>query len=404
MKKSVLIAGGGASGMAAAIRAAERGFSVTVLEKKEQLGKKLLTTGNGRCNLSNRDLSAEHFRGSHTDFLTRFLSAFTASDSEAFFRSLGLFTAERNGYVYPASMQASSVLFALSERMKALGVRVLLNTPVLSAKKEGDRFLVTTPEGERASDALILSMGSPAGVRDRVPYNGYALLKGFGHTVIPPRPALVPLYGNNGSEKGWAGVRIQGSASFGGRSYTGEIQLTEKGISGIPVFQLSRFVQEALAEGKVADVRLSFLPEIPEETLLEELKRAADSLNAEEKIEEYLRGWLPRKLIPAVLGTSGIRPVRTVGDLSEEERETLVFTVKNFPYRVALAGPAEEAQVFMGGLELSELRDTFESRLVPGLFVTGELNDADGECGGYNLHFAFGSGLIAGENVPGGGL
>ncbi|MBP5223989.1 MAG: aminoacetone oxidase family FAD-binding enzyme [Lachnospiraceae bacterium] len=392
MKHTVVI-GGGASGMTAAIAAAEQGAPVTLIEKKEQLGKKLQVTGNGHCNFSNAAMDASHYHSDDAAFLSACLKAFTPADAAAFFKSLGMLSHERNGYYYPLSEQASTVVRTLKTRLQELGVRVLTGTNVLQVRKAPDGFVVSTGKETMTASEVILSCGSEASVRDPRPFTAYRILRDFGLSVAEPFPALVPLFGNEGIEAFWDGVRhVCTVRTENGAEETGEVQFTKKGLSGIPVFQLSHDAVKTVREKGACTLFIDFLPGIPEEEI-----RAHLTAQADRKLETVLGGMLPAKLGPVTAKKAGIGAFAAAGAISPAETERLLNALKSFEYGVTGYGGMEDAQVSAGGLSLKELTADCEVSSVPGLFVTGELLNADGACGGYNLHFAFATGLIAGR-------
>ncbi len=356
-----------------------------------------MVTGNGRCNFSNRRMDESCYYSSDPAFTKHFLSRFTTDDAVRLFAGLGMLTEDRNGYLYPASAQASSVVSVLTEAVKDHDVEIKSNSPVTAIQNDADGFTVLCG-GERFSfSSCILCCGSPAGVKDKLPFNAYQLLEELGHKVDKPLPALVKLTGNEGFEKAWAGVRTKVSVSFLDMHHTGEIQLTETGISGIPVFQLSHEAVKMLDNGKTVDIKIDFLPDHTEETLSGLLFEGSSA----KETGSYLRGWLPSKLIPVILRKAEIRPSRPLSSLKANEKQKLIHEIKHFSYPVTGHGGFMDAQSVSGGVPLSEVSEDFESRLIKNLFITGELLDMDGLCGGYNLHFAFGSGKIAGEHVKG---
>ena len=399
MNREVIVIGGGASGMAAAISAAEQGAQVTLLEKKEQTGKKILVSGNGRCNFSSTALSVRRYHCSDEAFLDRFLTRFPAGRLLARFRDLGLYAAERNGGYYPSSFQASSVNTVLQRALKTLDVSVRSRVNVLSVEKEEDGFIVRSESEVFHAGKVILACGSPAGVSDPKPFTAYDILKRFGLTAAPCFPALARLIGNNGYESLWDGVRIPGIVSFYGRTYEGEIQLTKDGISGIPVFQLAHDVNQALLDGKRPCVMISFLKEPSREELAAYLKEAKTAtLTNALSFRDYISALLPKKLAMALFSGSSYEQL-PLSALDETHTEEILQRIYAFSYPVQKSAPMKEAQVSAGGLLLSAVNDDFEVRSVPGLFVTGELLDVDGETGGFNLHFAFASGFTAGEKA-----
>ncbi len=431
--KEIIIVGGGASGLAAAISAARHGASVRILEKKEQVGKKLSMTGNGRCNFSNRNLSVDAYYGD-SGFVSRFLKGFPTSELVRFFESVGMLSIVRDDGLYPASNQAATVVSVLLAECRRLPVEIISDCNVTAVRKEDDRFFVTTNIGKFSADAVILACGSEASVKDRFSFSAYDILKGFRLDTAPVFPVLTSLFGDEGYENYWAGVRTKATVYYlsnkldasidqdastdhdvsddgemKAASFTGELQLTEKGISGIPVFQISHLIIETLLKTKKKQtVTIDFLPDYPADRLLEWLKKLIPEWRekpfAEEQkkcytVEDSLKGMLPKKLVLSVLKKAGFSAQTLLTELSPIELETLVNTIKSFPYEVNGFGDLSAAQAAAGGLELSEINERFEVKKIPGLFVTGELLNVDGICGGYNLHFAFGSGIIAGETA-----
>ena len=394
--KKILIAGGGASGMAAAISAAAAGASVVLLEAREQTGKKLLRTGSGRCNFTNEKMNPDCFYGDRS-FICDFLKRFSTAECLAFFRELGLLYKERDGYYYPYSNSAASVLSVLNARMRTLGVDIRLNTPVSSfSLLPRGGFSVRCGKESIDGDALVISAGSIAGTAggsDDAANNMLSLLPlNTGIRIRPYLPALTMLYGNEGCERVWEGVRCRGSITY--REYTecGELQLIARGISGIPVFQLSRQVIRTLAQGAEVSVFLDFMPDFSEEQIRELLMKG-------KALEELLRGWLPRKLIPVILKRAGLFGDRMVESLKNTEIAAFIRALKKFEYHITEHGDFRDAQTVSGGVDPEELTRDFESVRNPGLYFTGETVDIDGICGGYNLHFAFGSGILAGASA-----
>ena len=276
----------------------------------------------------------------------------------------------------------------------------------MDLRKDKAGFCVYT-DGETSefrADAVILSCGSEAGVRDKKAFSAYGILKRSGHRMYPPMPVLVPLYGKNGMEEWWNGVRMTGSVSFNGRTERGELQMTGEGISGIPVFQISHVVGEALTKEREVTITLDLLPEYTESEICDFLLSGTDVKKAETySAQEAFSGILPKKMIPVVLKKAGFKREYTLFDMTDANRiklseaaRKLIHVMKEFPYTVYAAGDLAAAQAAAGGLAVSEVDDDMQSRKLPGLYVTGELLDIDGACGGYNLHFAWATGIRAG--------
>ncbi len=401
--RKIIIIGGGASGMAAGVMAARAGADVVILEQKERLGKKILSTGNGKCNFTNTNMKASYFRGEDTTIVSKVLEQFGAEDTVRFFQELGIVPKNRQGYLYPKSEQAAAVADVLIMELKRLHVEVRLSTKVLGIEKRRD-FLVKTSEGNLRGDAVILATGGKASPALGSDGSGYAFAKSFGHSISPVVPALVQLHGKGTFFKNVAGVRVNAEVSIyvDGRrlaSDTGELQLTNYGISGIPVFQVSRYAALALQEKAVPTAVLDFMPEYSVEGLCSFFGNRKES-NPVKTAEEFLVGMFNKKLIPILLRASGIRGNIPVKDLEEPQLKRLASKCKTFEVEITAVNPFEQAQVCAGGVRTSEIHDTtMESRIVENLYITGELLDIDGICGGYNLQWAWSTGVLAGKSA-----
>ncbi len=406
MKKTVII-GGGAAGMTAAIASAGAGDAVTLLEHSPQLGKKLLSTGNGRCNLTNRNQDASFYRCSEADFPEKALRQFGYKETLDFFRGLGLFFKEKDGYVYPRSSQASSVRNALLRELERRKADLRMETDVQEIVKRGKEFTVKTSESSFASDRVILACGGMAAPSTGSDGSGYQLAAKMGHRIIEPVPALVQLRSSRSALQKAAGVRADGRISLyimenGGRAFagadTGEIQLTDYGISGIPVFQVSRYASKALSENKQVWAEIDFLPEY---TSIETKQELFQSVRLEKKgydCLEVLCGLFPEKLALAFLKEAGIPFHFPAEQLDENRAEKLCRTVTHFSVPISGTNSFSQAQVTAGGVDVRDVTpESMESKLVPGLYFAGEILDVDGICGGYNLQWAWTSGWLAGR-------
>ncbi len=402
MKKQVLIIGGGASGMTAAIAAAKEGAEVTILEHMDRVGKKILSTGNGRCNLTNLDMREDCYRSDQKAFPMQVISRFPVKDTLSFFEQMGILTKSRNGYIYPNSDQASSVLDALRLELERLGVYVAAGCKVHSVKKNGKgRFLIRTDQGDFSGHALILATGSKAAPVTGSDGSGYELAKSFGHRIIPPLPALVQLRCDGKYFKQLSGIRCEANLTLliGQNpvvSEKGELQLTDYGISGIPTFQISRFASKGLAKGKKVSVLIDFLPTLSAEETRNFLFKRARTLS-NRTCSDFLTGVFHKKLSGVLLKQAGIALETKVSQVSSENWERLIHLIKWFEVHVTATNSCEQAQVCCGGVDTREINaDSMESKLVPGLYLVGELVDVDGICGGYNLQWAWSSGSLAG--------
>lgn len=407
MKREGIIIGGGAAGMMAAITAAENGASVTILEHMPRVGKKILSTGNGKCNLTNLYMNEACYRCGEAGYPMKVIERFNEKDTIRFFRRFGVLTTDRNGYVYPYSGQAQTILDALRERVEALGVRVVCECEPKEIKKKPEGFSVQTNMGTYSGDFLILACGSMAAKTTGSDGSGYELAKRLGHKIKKPLPALVQLKCKGDFFKSISGVRTEarvclyeadkhGNLGKCLASDTGELQLTDYGISGIPVFQVSRYAAEALDQKKRVFAVLDLLPSYTEEGLFSILKEQKRYLK-ERTAAEFLNGIFHKKLAALFLKMARIKPESPVLELSDRKLNELCSVIREFTVEVTETNPYEKAQICMGGVQVREIDPaTMESRLVPGLYFAGEIMDVDGICGGYNLQWAWSSGYLAG--------
>lgn len=442
MKKTVGIVGGGAAGMTAAIAAARCGAEVTILEGGERLGKKILSTGNGKCNLGNTELGEAWYYTNDPSFLRARLEQFGTEETIAFFRSLGLMVKQVNGGLYPVSEQASSVLDVLRFEVRELGIRVLTGHPVTALTREDGtgKLKVHTPGAQRGFDRVVLACGGKAAPKTGSDGSGYRLAKSLGHSLVPVVPALVQLKCREDWFPSVAGVRAKAAVTLGQRTdgmqadrelmgrmpdaggqtdrglmgrtpvedsgqtdgtltETGEVQFTDYGISGIPVFQLSRAVNYALRERTEVEIVLDFLPGrlCREWEYTGALLRERLSIAGSRTVEEYFAGTLNKKLMSLFIRLAGLRASEPVRNVPEEKLCRVLELCRGLTVHATGSKSFDSAQVCAGGVPLSELKETMESRKVPGVFFAGELLDVDGKCGGYNLQWAWCSGYLAGR-------
>ena len=384
--------------MAAALAAAENEkVQVVLFERQARLGRKLQATGNGRCNLTNLHAGEKGYHGDTAEFAGAALQAFDVTQTLNWFRSLGLFTvAEDSGRVYPYSDQANSVVDVLRLGLEKENIRQELGFEVAKVRRKDGGFSVENGERAVFCDRVVIACGGLAGTKLGGSMGGYQLLRSFGHRMTKLRPALVQI------KCGWNGV----SALKGVRANchaailhdgvlhsesSGEIQFTEYGLSGPVIFEVSRDV----CQGKGSwNCRLDFLPEITGEELNKELKRRrATGLS----VEELLTGILHNRLGRVLTKNAGISGNRTIASLSDEEIEAVCANVKAFEVQLTETLGMDSAQVTAGGIVTDEFDpNTMESKKVPGLYACGEVLDIDGDCGGYNLQWAWSSGRCAG--------
>lgn len=389
MSKKVVIVGGGASGLIAAIYAAAGGASVTVLEQNNRFGKKLLCTGNGKCNLTNSEIRKTSYRGTTPGFAKDALHDFTMADTMAFFSAIGVYTKNKNGYIYPHSEQASTVLELLEMKARSLKVKLKSMEQVTAVKNQGDAFLVFTDNWQYEADAVIVAAGSSASLIEGSGDSGYRLAENFGHQIVKPLPALVPVKGLDSYYGKWAGVRVEAKITLEINGMTligesGELQMTDYGISGIPVFQLSRYIARVKEEGLPVNLIIDFMPDFSLEQLIVFLETRMKGCPYK-RYEDLLVGIFPKKLIPILRQDTGN---------CKEQAEKL----KSFVFHVDKTLGADHAQVMSGGVLTDEIEvHTMESKKRKNLYFTGEVLDIDGACGGYNLQWAWTSGALAGR-------
>ena len=402
--RNVIIVGGGASGLVAAISAARNGVNVTIIEQKDRLGKKILSTGNGKCNLTNEYMELECFRGDDTSIVSNILDQFGYKETCDFFESLGVILKNRQGYIYPISDQATTILDVLCMEVEHLNVKVVLNESVASISRNKKGFTVKTSSSTYYGESVILATGGKASPVLGSDGSGYGIAKSFGHKISPVVPALVQLQGKGNFFKSISGVRTNATVSIyvdgdlQGKD-TGELQLTNYGISGIPVFQISRYAAKALHQKKSVKAEIDFLPTLSMEELSSYIEQRKQ-FHSHKKIGEFFVGMFHSKLIDLFLKIAKVDSKTYVKDVTERQWQIILKLIKSFFVEIEGTNPFEQAQVCAGGVKTTEINaDTLESLLENDLYLTGELLDVDGICGGYNLQWAWATGFIAGKNA-----
>jgi len=399
----VIIIGGGASGLVAAITAARNNNDVTILEKNNTCGKKILVTGNGKCNYWNEDQELTHYHSSVENILEKIITSENKNKVLNFFASIGIIPKIKDGYYYPYSNLAASIQYALLKEAEVLGVKIVENYEVLKVIKNGDKFIIND---DIECDKLILSTGSKAAPKTGSDGIGYNITKQFGHTIVPVLPALVQLISDEPYFKMWNGIRTQASVNlYIDKNFIkveeGELQLTEYGISGICVFNLSRYVSDAFYNNKKVYVNINFVPWFKgDENDFTIFMNNRNERMKNRKVYELLEGFLNYKLVDVILKVNKLDKEISWNQLSDKEKLNLSKSMLSFYLNITGTNSYDKAQVCSGGVSLEEINpNTMESKLVDRLYIIGELLDVDGDCGGYNLGFAWMSGIIAGENI-----
>ncbi len=402
--EDVIVVGGGASGLMAGIFAARKDMKVTILEHKDKVGKKILATGNGRCNYTNSNMNISCFRSNNINFIEKVLEEFSYKETIEFFKELGIFPKEIKGNIYPNSEQALSVLKVLELEVLHLGVNVICDTKVDHIKKTNEGFVLHTSGGHYQSKKVILANGGCASPNLGSDGSGFTLAKELGHKIIKPLPGLVQLRSREKYFNIVAGVRTDARISVYVNNERiaieeGELQFTKYGVSGIPIMQISRFVSKALDSSKDVKLKIDLLPSFEWDETIELIKDRINK-NPYKNMEELFYGLLNNKLALCILSRANISSKKSCNKLKSEDLISLVNMIKYFQVKINDTNPFEQAQVTVGGVDLSQVSsETMESKLVNGLYFCGEILDADGTCGGYNLQWAWSSGYLAGINV-----
>ena len=389
--KKVIVIGAGVSGLVSAIKCKNDNNEVLVLEKNSFSGKKILVTGNGRCNFLNDDFTKTHFHCVINNDIERIITLENKIRVLNFIKSLGIETKMKNGYYYPFTNKASTVRDALYEEAVKLGTEFKFDYEVYDIKKKDNKFIIND---DLSCDILIMSSGGKAYPKTGSDGSSYILLEKLGHTVTNLYPSLVQIETEDKYLKELDGVRTDALVSIYDndkliKEELGELQLTSYGVSGICVFNLSRYVN--IIDNPI--IKINFMP------YTKDYKNYILNLK-DNKIYEVLKRIVNEKIAEVILKLSGIDKNKLKSDLSENELNNIVDLMTNFKLKVTGTKSFDNSQVTMGGVDVNEINiDTFESKIIPNLFLEGELLDVDGDCGGYNISFAILSALISSEKV-----
>lgn len=396
---NIVIIGAGASGMAAAIQAGRNPENnITLLERQSRVGKKLMATGNGRCNLTNTGAAPENYHGSDPDFVRPVLESYPPEQVLAFFRALGLLTTqEYGGRVFPRSGHAASVVDVLRLGLNKENICLRTDAAVDYVRKNAQGFEVTLGSEKIYADRLIVACGGCAGSKIGGTMDGYHLLKSFGHSRTALYPALTQIRTEPELPKTMKGIKVDGGLSiFKGKELLGQTQgdilFTETGISGTAVFELSRLA----SSGDGLTAKIDFFPDMKENDVYLHLKGRSATLENQE-ISHLFTGALQRRVGQCLIKSAKLDAAAPCCRLRDRDLRNLSKAAKCLSLPITGVSGFESAQVTHGGISTNEFDPvTLESRLVPGLFACGEVLDVDGDCGGYNLQWAWASGLTAG--------
>ena len=398
--KRVVVIGAGASGIIASIFASKKN-EVIVLERNASPLKKLLLTGNGKCNYFNENQNINNYNSNNIDLVDKLITDNNIKSVLKFFDGIGIVPKIKNGYYYPYSNLSNSIKEALLKEAKLNNVKIKTEYLVSDIKKVNNKFIINN---DIECDYVILSTGSKAFPKTGSDGIGYELLKSFGHKIIKVMPALTSVVGDKTYFKDWAGIRVEAKVSLYEnnnfiKEEVGEVQLTKNGLSGICIFNLSSKLRRGLAKGNKEDIVINFLPFVNN---IEIFLNERNSKVKNRTIIELLEGLINYKLVKIILKESNIKEDKYYNELSNKEKETLFNNLVKFKINIIDTNDFESAQVCSGGVSLEEINiNTMESKLVDGLFVTGELLDIDGVCGGYNLTIAWITGILAGTYIGG---
>lgn len=401
----IAVIGGGAAGLVAAIAAARNGAEVSVYEKMNKVGKKILATGNGRCNYTNMYMSMDRYHSKNINMAESAMNYFDRDKTISFFENLGIYPyIDQSGKVYPNSLQASSVLDVLRYETLRLNVQEITDFEVRELRKSKDKFSIIGMENAFTADKVILCSGGKASPQLGSDGSGYEIAKSFGHKIIEPFPALVQLKLAGKYFKRITGIRFDGIVRSFTESKTireeeGELLFTDYGISGPPVLQISRKVIEAINRNERVFIAVDMFPNLTKAMLYDILKDRFFHIGYK-SMEDALIGFINKKLISVVLSEAGFENIqKECGKLSKKEIFKIIDILKEWKFEVTGHNTWQQAQTTAGGIALTDINpNTMESTKVKGLYFAGEVLDVDGDCGGFNLQWAWSSGYTAGHS------
>lgn len=406
----LIIVGGGAAGLTAAIAAKDFGLDVAILEATDRIGKKILATGNGRCNISNKTISFPFlsYHSENTGFFSKTLSSFGVKDTEEFFLSLGLPLVElQNGKMYPKSLQASSVVDILKLSLEDRNIPLYTSCKLKSIHRNENFNLSTDNEEYKlfTCNNLLLACGGTSAVKTGSDGSGFYLAKTLGHKIIEPLPSIVQLKLDSPYLKSLTGIKFDGFATLLingnlSRKEFGEILFTDYGISGPPILQISGYTSKALCNKKNVEIIVDMMPTHSNEEV-ENFIEGHLAIFCHRSISDALIGIVNKKLIPTLLKECGVSNIHIpCYDLGWKEKNNLIKLLKHWKFTCTGTNGFAQAQVTIGGVDTNDINsETLESKLIPNLYFAGEVMDVDGDCGGFNLQWAWSSGYCAAKSI-----
>ena len=401
----VAIIGAGASGLVCAIEAARKGNAVTLFEKNSKVGRKILATGNGRCNISNEKINITRYHGESPSFAKEALRRFDTFTCKAYFRSLGLEMREgEEGRLYPMSHQASSVVDLLIHEARSLHVNVLLESEVTKIEKKDAEFILHVNAQTHVFDACVIATGSVAMPTLGSSGSGYDFAKSLGHSVIEPYPSLVQFISDEPFLKEASGVKMDAGVELyidnqKCQSVQGDLLFTTYGLSGSAILEISRKASKAFVDGETVHVVLDLLPSLSREALGSLLQKRL-SFAKGKSLSLWLEGIIPKKLALFILQREKLTSLKDASSLGAKEMKKILFALKSLRLHVKATKGFESAEVCAGGVDVRALdAQNLMSHTIKNLYFCGEVLDIDGDCGGFNLHFAWASGFLIGQSL-----
>ena len=402
----VIIIGAGASGLVSAIVSARRGKKVLILEKNNKIGKKLLATGNGKCNITNQRIISDRFYSNNPAFISKVLDGYNYQSVKQFFKSIGLeFVEGKEGKVFPMSLQASSVVSLLEAECEQLFVEIRCDINVNNVKKIENGYEVIHMGNSEKSASLIIATGHLSAPQLGGVDTGVTFAKKLGHTVIKSSPTLVQLTSPVNNLNQMAGVKVESRVSLKLKNSKvihtqGDVLFTSYGISGLAILDISRFVIQEVIHTPIVTLEIDLMPKMSSEQLFALMKKSLVK-KSKKSIEIWMQGFINKKLILPILEPLKLEK-ETVGSILSniEKLELIVKKIKYFKFKIDGSRGYKGAEVATGGVDTREINpQTMESKKHKGLYFTGEVLDVDGDRGGFNLHFAWVCGIRAGEGV-----
>jgi predicted Rossmann fold flavoprotein len=401
----IAIIGGGASGLMAALFAARSGADVTIYEHNSGVGKKILASGNGRCNIINITASHEDYAGADPQFVTYALKQLSFGYFEKFCNSIGLILdIKEDGRCYPLSNEAKSVLIALKAAVSEAGAKIITDTKVTSITKNDSHFNVQTDHDKQSYNKVLIATGSEAAPQLGASADGYSFAKKFGHEILPTYPSLVQLHLNSKNHHKMAGVKTTAEVTLiiDGKSkekIQGDILFAAYGISGLAILDISQKASYALHNKQHVSIALNLLPRYDRQSLANVIEKLFISVPNHD-VHTALCGLIPAKIATYLLEDASIAQNTTVSSLNPKEIKKIAHLIGEWKFEVNDTHGFKHAEVSGGGVSTAQVNNkTMESKLVEGLYFSGEVLDIVGKRGGYNFNFAWASGMIAGKEM-----